>query len=220
MPAPSDKELDNLHISSAESYVELEERIVDLSDSYCILSLGYDRLAEKHDRLLHITSELSTQLSGQAQVLMDLNEWKMCTQKGVAEIQIQDPELLYYGTPHSTPTVDIATGQVESDSVTADTKASRTIANRRDSGVTDIESPLMMSGSPFKEHVVHPRLVLRLPVRTDTEEGLGTSPGGLASDQCTSSKRVRKLTEKRKAAALQAQSTGKKARNNRTWSGI
>ena len=115
-----------------------------MSDPYCILSSGYDRLAEKHDSLRHTVYKLVAQLDIHTEALTALNEWKIRTQKSFAEVKVQDqdPKLLYYGTPHSASTVDIATEQVEPDPVEAANPTSKTMIDRRDSGVADLETPL------------------------------------------------------------------------------
>ncbi|CAN9251863.1 unnamed protein product [Alternaria alternata] len=210
------QELDNIHISCAKSYLEVAERFIDLSDPYCILSSGYDRLAEKHDSLRHTVYKLVAQLEIHTEALKALDEWKICTQKSFAEVMVQDqdPKLLYYGTPHSASTVDIATEQGEPGPVEVANPTSKTMIDRRDSGVADLETPLITPAVPFGKRVVRPKLVLRLPPRPDNEEERVKPTSGLASDQYASSKRIRKAADKRKAAASHVKPIDKRAKKS------
>jgi hypothetical protein len=187
-----------------------------LSDPYCILSSGHDRLAEKQDSLRHTVYKLVAQLDVHTEALTALNEWKIRTQKSFAEVKVQDqdPKLLYYGTPHSASTVDIATKQVEPDPVEAANPTSKTTIDRRDSGVADLETPLITPAVPLGKHVVRPKLVLRLPPRPDTEEERAKPTNGLVSDQYASSKQIRITADKRKAAASHVKPIDKRAKKS------
>ncbi|CAN9303935.1 unnamed protein product [Alternaria sp. RS040] len=210
------QELDNIHLSCAESYFELAERFIDLSDQYCILSSGCDRLAEKHDSLRHTVYKLVAQLDVHTEDLTALNEWKIRTQKSFAEVKVQDqdPELLHYGTPHSASTVEISTEQLEPDHVEATNPTSKTMVDRRDPGVANLETPLITPAVPLGKHVVRPKLVLRLPPRPDIEEERVKPTSGLVSDQYASSRRIRKTADKRKAAASYVKPIDKRAKKS------
>ncbi|KAG9190536.1 hypothetical protein G6011_08624 [Alternaria panax] len=207
------QELDDLHITNAESYVEHEEHFVGLSNSYCTLSLTYDHLAEDHDSLLHIVSKLLEELAVHSKALVVLNEWKMRTQNSFAEVRVQgqDTELLIYGTPQSRSTVDIATEQRP---ITAESPASRMTADKRASAVVDTDFPPMTPSNSIRQNDIHHRLILRLPPRPETKGELVQSAAGLVLNHDTRPKRVRKPTEKRKAAELLAESTEKKAKKS------
>jgi hypothetical protein len=141
----------------------------------------------------------------------------MRAQKSFAEVQVQeqDSELLCCSTPRSTSTVDIATGQMESNLMMAESQVSKIVVDRQDPGVVGLQSSPTTPGGSVKQHVVHPRLKLRMPPRPVTEEALVESSVDLVSDQHPSFKRVRKPTEKRKAAAIQAEPRGKKTKKCR-----
>jgi hypothetical protein len=212
------KELDNLRISNAKSCLDLEERFVTLSELYAILRRGYEGLAEKHDGLLNITLELCNEMKVQAKALEELNEWKMRTQKSFAEVQVegQDPEVLYYGTPRSTSTAEIIPENPEPPPMVAESQAVTFAVNGQDSGVVETLPPPITPGTKPARRVSHPRLVLRLSREPNPPEGPEKSPSALVSDEPTKSKRVRKPSEKRKAAELQAEYTVRKVKKTCT----
>lgn len=141
----------------------------------------------------------------------------MRAQKSFAEVQVQgqDSELLCCSTPRSISTVDVATGQVQSNLMTAENQVSKIAVDGQDPGVVGLQSSPTTPGSSVKQHVAHPRLKLRMPPQPVTEEALMESPVDLVSDQHPSFKRVRKPTEKCKAAAIQAEPRGQKTKECR-----
>jgi hypothetical protein len=212
------KELDNLQINSAESFLELDERLITLAASYGTLHNGYDRLAGKYNDLLRIALKLCTELGVQAKVLTELKEWKMHTQKSFAEIRVQgqDPEILYCSTPLSASTVEIIAENLATAVVPTDNQASTPITNKLDPPGAEMLSPSITPAATPAENIAHPRLKLRLPSRPDIEEERAKSSGALVSDQPASAKRVRKPAQKRKTTDLQAKSTERRAKKCRT----
>jgi hypothetical protein len=97
----------------------------------------------------------------------------------------------------------------------AESQVSKIAVDGQDLGIVGLQSSPTTPGSSVKQHVVHPRLNLRMPPRPITEEALVESPVDLVSDQHPSFKRVRKPTEKRKAAAIQAEPRGQKTKKCR-----
>ena len=62
------QELDNLQISSAQSFLDLEEQIDSLSSSYSTLRRDYQGLADKHNTLLESSMKQCHELGNQAKV--------------------------------------------------------------------------------------------------------------------------------------------------------
>jgi hypothetical protein len=162
--------------------------------------------------------KLCTELGVQAKLLTELKEWKMRTQKCFAEVQVQgqDPEVLYYGTPLSPPTVEIIAENLTPAIVPTGDQACTSAINKQDPSGAEMLSPSITPATILAEQIAHPRLKLRLPSHPHIEEELAKSSGALVSDQPASSKRVRKPAQKRKATDLQAKPTERKAKTRRT----
>jgi len=62
------QELDNLQISSAQSFLDLEEQFDVLSSSYSIMRRDYQALADRHNALLGLSLKQSKELGNQAKV--------------------------------------------------------------------------------------------------------------------------------------------------------
>ncbi|KAI4644093.1 uncharacterized protein J4E78_009676 [Alternaria triticimaculans] len=204
------QELDNLRISSAQSFLDLEEQIDMLSSSYGILRGDYQALSDKHNELLGLSLKQCKELGNHAKVLMEMSEWKTRTENSFAAVRVQgqEPEVLYLDTPRSTSTADIRLEDLRDTPLATDSQDVTSTSDGRDHGVGGIPpSPIMPPTTP-ERRAKHPRLVLRLSAKPVTKEEVLESPGALATEP-RRPKRVRKPTEKRKAAELEAASARK-----------
>lgn len=216
------QELDSLQISSAKSCLDLEERFDDLSLLYGTLRRGYEGLAHKHDALLRISLKQCEELGNQAKVFIELSEWKIRTENSFAKVRVQgqEPEVLYLGTPRSTSTADIELENLRATPLATENQDVTSTSDGRDKGVGRMPSPPITPATTPERRATHARLVLKLSAKRGIEEEVMKSLGALVSDEPARPKRVRKPTEKRKAANLEAKSTGKKARNSLTCTPI
>ncbi|KAI4919381.1 hypothetical protein J4E90_001515 [Alternaria incomplexa] len=208
------KDLDNLQISSAQSFLDLEEQFDSLSSSYSTLRRDYQGFADKHNTLLEISMKQCHELGNQAKVLKELCEWKMRTQNSFAAVRVQgqEPEVLYFDTPRSTSTAEIGLDDLRETPLVTESQAVTSTSDGRDYGVGAIlPSPIMPPTTP-ERRATHPRLILRLSAKPNMKEEVLESPSALATDEPQRPKRVRRPTEKRKAAELEAKSA-EKARN-------
>ena len=207
------QELDNLRISSAQSFLDLEEQFDNLSSSYGILRRDHQGLANKHNELLGLSLKQCKELGNQANVLMELSEWKMRTENSFAAVRVQgqEPEVLYFDTPRSTSTADIGLEDLRDTPLVTENQAVTSISDVRDHDVGGIPPPPSNPPTTPERRATHPRLVLRLSAKPGMKEEVLESPGALVTDEPPRPKRVRKPTEKRKAAELEAKSA-KKAR--------
>ncbi|KAI4920705.1 uncharacterized protein J4E92_008349 [Alternaria infectoria] len=205
------QELDNLQISSAQSFLDLEEQLDNLSSSYGILRRDYQGLADKHNELLGLSLKQCKELGNQAKVLMELSEWKMRTQNSFAAVRVQgqEPEVLYFDTPRSTSTAEIGLEDLRATPLATESQAVTPASDERDHGVGGIPPPPTMPPTTPERRATHPRLVLRLSAKPVMKEEVLQSPGALATDEPQRPKRVRRPTEKRKAAELEAMSARK-----------
>ncbi|KAI4696782.1 uncharacterized protein J4E88_000960 [Alternaria novae-zelandiae] len=205
------QELDNLQISSAQSFLDLEEQLDVLSSSYGSLRMDYQALSDKHNELLGLSLKQSRELGNQAKVLMGLSEWKMRIQNSFAAVRVQgqEPEVLYFDTPRSTSTAEIGLEDPKDTPLATESHDATSTSDRRDSGVGGIPPPPIMPPTTPERRVTHPRLVLRLPAKPEMEDEVLETPGALATDMPVRPKRVRRPTEKRKAAELETNSARK-----------
>ncbi|KAH6875218.1 hypothetical protein BKA58DRAFT_117616 [Alternaria rosae] len=158
------QELDILQISSAKSCLDLEERFDNLSLLYGTLRRDYEDFAHKHDVLLRISLKQCEDLDNQAKVLMELGEWKMRTQNSFAEVQVQgqEPEVLYLGTPRSTSTVSIGLENLRATPLATENQDVTSTSNRREKGVGRMPPPPITPATTPERCATHARLVLRL----------------------------------------------------------
>ena len=207
------QELDNLQISSAQSFLDLEGQFDMLSSSYGILRRDYQGLAHKHNALARVSLMQCDEIDNQAKVLKELCEWKMRTQNSFAAVRVQgqEPEVLYFDTPRSTSTAEIRLKDLGDTPLATENQAVTSTSYGRDHGVGGIPPPPIMLPTTPERRATHPRLVLRLSGKPAMKEEVMKSPSALVTDEAPRPKRVRRPTEKRKAAELEAKSA-KKAR--------
>ncbi|KAI4658737.1 uncharacterized protein J4E79_006496 [Alternaria viburni] len=205
------QELDNLQISSAQSFLDLEEQLDNLSSSHGVLRRDYQGLADKHNTLLGLSLKQSKELSNHAKVLTEMSEWKTRTENSSAAVRVQgqEPEVLYFDTPRSTSTAEIGLEDLRATPQATENQDVTSTSDRRDSGVGGIPPPPSNPPTTPERRATHPRLILRLSAKPVTKEEVMGSPSALETDEPQRPKRVRKPTEKRKAAELEAASARK-----------
>ena len=205
------QELDNLQISSAQSFLGLEEQLDVLSSSYSSLRMDYQALSDKHNELLGLSLKQCKELGNHAKVLMELSEWKLRTENSFAAVRVQgqEPEVLYFNTPRSTSTAEIGLDDLRETPLVTEFQAVTSTSDGRDPGVGGIPPLPIMPPTTPERRATHPRLVLRLSAKPVMKEEVLESPGALVTDEPQRPKRVRKPTEKRKAAELEAASARK-----------
>jgi len=205
------QELDNLQISSAQSFLGLEEQLDVLSSSYGSLRMDYQALSDKHNELLGLSLKQCKELGNHAKVLMELSEWKLRTENSFAAVRVQgqEPEVLYFNTPRSTSTAEIGLDDLRETPLVTEFQAVTSTSDGRDHGVGGIPPLPIMPPTTPERRATHPRLVLRLSAKPVMKEEVLESPGALVTDEPQRPKRVRKPTEKRKAAELEAASARK-----------
>ncbi|KAI4681774.1 uncharacterized protein J4E84_007370 [Alternaria hordeiaustralica] len=205
------QELDNLQISSAQSFLDLEEQLDMLASSYDMLRRDHQALSNKHNELLGLSLKQCKELGSQAKVLMGLSEWKKRTENSFAAVRVQgqEPEVLYFDTPRSTSTAEIGLEDLRATPLATESRAVTPASNERDHGVGGVPPPPTMPPTTPERRAKHPRLVLRLSAKPVTKEEVMESPSALGTDEPQRPKRVRKPTEKRKAAELEAASARK-----------
>jgi len=205
------QELDNLQISSAQSFLYLEEQLDMLASSYDMLRRDHQALSDKHRELLGLSLKQCKELGSQAKVLMGLSEWKKRTENSFAAVRVQgqEPEVLYFDTPRSTSTADIRLEDLRATPLATESQAVSSTSDGRHHGVGGMPPPPIMPPTTPEPRVTHPRLVLRLSAKPRTRDEVVESPGALVTNESTRPKRVRKPTEKRKAAELEAASARK-----------
>ena len=206
------EELDNLQISSAQSCLDLEEQLDNLSSSFGILRRDYQALSDKHNELLGLSLEQCKELGNQAKVLMELSGWKRRTENSFAAVRVQgqEPEVLYFDTPRSTSTADIRLEDLGATPLVTEHQATTSTSDGRDHGVGGIPPPSIMPPTMPERRATCPRLVLRLSAKPVMKEEAMESPSALVTDEPPRPKRVRRPTEKRKAAELEAMSASAK----------
>ncbi|KAI4685102.1 hypothetical protein J4E81_008915 [Alternaria sp. BMP 2799] len=208
------QELDNLQISSAQSFLDLEEQLDMVSSSYGSLRMDYQALSDKHNELLGLSLKQCKELGNHAKLLTELSDWRMRTENSFAAVRVQgqEPEVLYFDTPRSTSTADIGLEDLRDTPLATENQAVTSTSDGQDHGVGGIPpSPILPPTTP-ERRVTHPRLVLRLSAKPVMKEEVMESHSALATDEPQRPKRVRRPTEKRKAAELEAKSSAKKAR--------
>ncbi|KAI4616859.1 hypothetical protein J4E83_006440 [Alternaria metachromatica] len=207
------QELDNLQISSAQSFLDLEEQLDVLSSSYGSLRMDYQALSDKHNELLGLSLKQCKELGNHAKLLTELSDWKMRTENSFAAVRVQgqEPEVLYFDTPRSTSTADIRLEDLRDTPLATHSQDVTSTSVGRDHGVGGIPPHPSNPPATPERRTTHPRLVLRLSAKPVMKEQVMESPSALLTDEPQRPKRVRKPTEKRKAAELEAMST-KKAR--------
>ena len=208
------QELDNLQISSAQSFLDLEGQFDMLSSSYGILRRDYQGLAHKHNALARVSLMQCDEIDNQAKVLKELCEWKMRTQNSFAAVRVQgqEPEVLYFDTPRSTSTAEIGLDDLRETPLVTESQAVTSTSDGRDHGGRGIPPPPIMPPTTPERRTTHPRLILRLSAKPERKEEVLESPGALVTDEPPRPKRVRRPTEKRKAGELEVKSSAKKAR--------
>jgi len=205
------QELDNLQISSAQSFLDLEEQLDMVSSSYGSLRMDYQALSDKHNELLGLSLKQCKELGNHAKLLTELSDWKMRTENSFAAVRVQgqEPEVLYFDTPRSTSTAEIGLEDLRATPQATENQDVTSTSDRRDSGVGGIPPPPSNPPTTPERRAKHPRLVLRLSAKPVMKEEVLESPGALVTDEPQRPKRVRRPTEKRKAAELEAASASK-----------
>ncbi|KAI4612452.1 hypothetical protein J4E80_007185 [Alternaria sp. BMP 0032] len=205
------QELDNLRISSAQSFLDLEEQLDMLSSSYGSLRMDYQALSDKHNELLGLSLKQCKELGNHAKLLTELNDWKMRTENSFAAVRVQgqEPEVLYFDTPRSPSTADIGLEDLGATPPATENQNVTSTSDGRDHGVGGIPPTPTMPPTTPERRVTHPRLVLRLSAKPNMKEEVMESHSALGTDEPQRPKRVRKPTEKRKAAELEAASARK-----------
>ena len=208
------QELDNLQISSAQSFLGLEEQLDVLSSSYGSLRMDYQALSDKHNELLGLSLKQCKELGNHAKVLMELSEWKLRTENSFAAVRVQgqEPEVLYFNTPRSTSTAEIGLDDLRETPLVTESQAVTSTSDGRDHGGRGIPPPPIMPPTTPERRTTHPRLILRLSAKPERKEEVLESPGALVTDEPPRPKRVRRPTKKRKAGELEVKSSAKKAR--------
>ncbi|KAI4629068.1 uncharacterized protein J4E87_003328 [Alternaria ethzedia] len=207
------QELDNLQISSAQSFLDLEEQLDMLSSSYGSLRMDYQALSDKHNELLGLSLKQCKELGNHAKLLTELSDWKMRTENSFAAVRVQgqEPEVLYFDTPRSTSTADIGLEDLRATPLETENRDVTSTSDGRDHGVGGIPPSPTVPPTTHERRVSHPRLVLRLSAKPVMKEEVMEPPSASVTDEPQRPKRVRRPTEKRKAAELEAASA-KKAR--------